>query len=253
MSWLGRRLVTSLLTLRAIITQALHYLHALRLPPPELNVPLPPLRPFTPLVLPLLSDPDQQVRSLALSTVIDIFSAPVVTPAGKADLKKEMIRLDVGKKVQDTILEAVFRPSAGANGTEMTNTADVTPGSSRPRAPSPPTLVANLPPSAFPADPSAVHTPAVSVSDVVPVYVATARDVHGEFEAMKSCFEGKETEHNWMSRDRSVARLRGMVKAEVRDSFSDEFLFGLKSVSEGVLKTVGESMTSLKTLTDRLT
>lgn len=249
--------------------QALQYLLALRVPSLEhKDTPLPPLRPFTPLLLPLLSDPDQHVRSLALSTTIVVFSAPSVTPAAKGDLKKEMIKLDVNKKVQEAVLAAVLgggpassstaasaatSPGPQADTVSVSDDGQQEPPRARRRPPSPETLAANLPASAFPSDPSAVHTPAVSAADIPPVYIATARDLHAEFQPMKAGFEGRETEHNWVMRDRSVTRLRGMVKADVKGRCGDEFLTELKGVVEGVLKTVSARRDWSDLLVDALT
>ncbi|GAA5833823.1 hypothetical protein JCM9279_001634 [Rhodotorula babjevae] len=98
--------------------QALHFLAAVRCPsaePASRSAPaLPPLRPFTPLLLPLLADPDPAVRALALSTTLAVFSHPAVSPAAKADLKKELARLDVAKKVQEQVLAGVLGGAAGA-------------------------------------------------------------------------------------------------------------------------------------------
>ena len=91
-------------------SQALHFLAAVRCPPASTSAApaLPPLRPFTPLLLPLLADPDPAVRALALSTTLAVFSHPSVSPAAKADLKKELVRLDVPKKVQEQVLAGVL-------------------------------------------------------------------------------------------------------------------------------------------------
>lgn len=261
-------------------TQAIHYVLALR--NTALTAPLAPLRPFTPLLLPLLSDADPSVRSLALSAVTSIFSSPSVTAAARADLKKELIKHDVGKKVQDTILAAVIggaalerSSSAGSLLSDMGSTTAAGHGgssqkgsseagsersgpaakprmspsvsatatmsaSTRPRptkttAAVVPSLLASLPSAAFPSDPATVHEP---TTDIEPLYIASERDLHGEFDAMKHGFEGKETEHNWMVRDRSVARIRGMLKGKAHETFLDGFLSGIKSVQEGILKTV---------------
>lgn len=235
--------------------QALHYLVAIR--DPAQTSPLAPLKPFTILLLPLLGDPDPTVRSLALSSTITIFSASGVSQPAKADLKKAMIKLDVGKKVQDSILAAVLGGAGPLERTGSTTSASDKGSSaldaqgassqidqspplprSRPRPPSPSALAANLPSTAFPTDPSAIHAP---TTDVQPVYIADTRDLQLEFERMKPGFEGKESEHNWMIRDKSIARIRGMVKGGVADKFLEPFMAGLKSVQEGILKTVSQA------------
>ncbi|KAK4053956.1 suppressor of tub2 mutation [Microbotryomycetes sp. JL221] len=209
------------------------------------TTPIAPLRPFTPLLLAALGDSDPTVRSLALSSTISIFSASTVSPAAKADLKKSMAKLEVNKKIQDQILSAVLGgesvpiPSQEGFQTDATQGPEHRP---RPRPPSPSTLIANLPAAAFPTDPSAVHAPP---SEIQPVYVANERDLHAELEQMKPCFEGKETEHNWVARDKSIARIRGLVRGGAAQKFKDAFLAALKSVEEGILKTSSSLRTTL--------
>jgi len=252
-----------------------HYLIALR--DSTASHPLPPLRPFTPFLLPLLSDSDAAVRALALKATIDIFSAPSVSPAAKADLKREMAKRDVNKKVQDTVLAAILggglerstsstslasgsaasTAPAGHNGstgelsddgsaatsttprTNLTSSTGRAAGRSAGGATHSP--LAALPAAAFLADPSAAPGPILEIS---PVYIASEKDLASEFDQMKSGFEGRESEHNWMLRDKSVAIIRGMIQASVHHDFADPFLAGIKSVQEGILKTVSWFQTS---------
>ncbi|KAM0791243.1 hypothetical protein ACM66B_005722 [Microbotryomycetes sp. NB124-2] len=227
--------------------QALLFLVAIRQSVDE--CPPAPLKPFTPLLLPLLGDPDPTVRSLALSSTISIFSATGVSPAAKADLKKSLLKFDVNKKVQDTILAAVLgggeahpdtASSADKNAAALDDSSQET--RSRPRPPSPSTLVANLPASAFPTDPAAVHS---QPTEIQPVYVANERDLHVEIEKMNPCFEGKETEHNWVARDKSIVRLRGLIKGGATAQLKDAFLADLRMVEEGIIKTSSSLRTTL--------
>ncbi|GAA6001569.1 hypothetical protein JCM10207_006728 [Rhodosporidiobolus poonsookiae] len=266
--------------------QALHFLAAVRCPPPDVAIPLPPLRPFTPLLLPLLSDSDSTVRTLALHTTIAVFTHPSVNAAAKADLKKAMVKLDVSKKVQDQILGAVLG-GAGAStsgalerspsqaslsslggksdSTRSAGSAQLPPAvpavpdgparrtrsqqaaastTSSSTAAHTPSLLASLPAAAFPSDPSAVHAP--SSSDLAPVYVASERDLRADFDAMKPGFEGKETEHNWQVRDRSIATIRGMILGGVaRGELQAAFVKATKEVAEGIARISSSLRTTL--------
>ncbi|KAL8293620.1 hypothetical protein RQP46_000321 [Phenoliferia psychrophenolica] len=267
--------------------QAIHYILALR--NPALTTPLAPLRPFTPLLLPLLSDADPAVRALALSSVSSIFSSPSVTPAARADLKKELIKHDVSKKVQDTILATVIggatlersssagsllsdrgsTSAAGHGGSSQRGSSEAGSERSAPPRRSPvasatatlsgspsatprprttatvvPSLLASLPSTAFPSDPTSVHEP---TTDVEALYIASEADLRGEFEAMKEGFTGKETEFNWMVRDRSVARIRGMLKGKAHENYLEGFLSGIKSTQDGILKTASSLRTTVAT------
>jgi CLIP-associating protein 1/2 len=193
-----------------------------------------------------LSDADPSVRSLALSTTITIFSSPTVPAAAKTDLKKEMYKLQVAKKVQDQILHAVLGPGeVGAVYGETTTTQSLKSPNSKPlpaRAITSPRSQSSLPPlpsTAFPAENSQPLSNG-SQSEVATIYIASEIDLRQEFSNMLEGFDGKETEFNWIIRDKNVGRIRGMLKGGIRRTpYSDDFLIGFKSVMDGVLKTVG--------------
>lgn len=51
--------------------------------------------------------------------------------------------------------------------------------------------------------------------------------------------QGKETEHNWLDREKSVIRLRGMVSGDVHERYPDAWFTGLKGgILEGTIKAV---------------
>ncbi|BGP55697.1 suppressor of tub2 mutation [Rhodotorula sphaerocarpa] len=225
--------------------QGLAVLTALRCPPPtaaadEAPAPLPPLKPFTPLLLPLLADADPGVRALALETTVAVFAHPSVSDAARADLKKEMLRLDISKRVQDQILSQVLGdgsstaaaaaagPETGTNG-HRNGTDGTAPASNA-------------------AGDAPVPTPAPSVAavELAPVYLASERDLDAEFAAMHAGFEGRESEHNWTARDRSVARIRGMLLGAVATGPLQEALVrNVKGVQEGIIKTASSLRTTV--------
>lgn len=160
-----------------------------------------------------------------------------------------MIKKDVSKKIQDTILAAVL---GGGGSLTMEEGGEGIAGEistepitrPRPLARSAPSVISStsaLPAAAFSSDP--VPGPA----DISPIYIASEKDLTDEFDAMRAGFEGKETEFNWMVRDKSIGRIRGMVRGGVTNgSFAELFLGSFKGVLEGVLKTVSRSTTRCK-------
>ena len=51
--------------------------------------------------------------------------------------------------------------------------------------------------------------------------------------------QGKETEHNWAIREQAIQRVRGMLKGEVYERYTETFLHGLKNgFLDASLKTV---------------
>jgi len=180
-----------------------------------------------------------------------------------------MSKLDLPKKVQDHILQSVLGGGGSSTGMERTTTTSSQSSSENgsitspaPPAPAPtqgpatrtrtkaatssssPSLLSSLPSTAFPSDPSAVHSSSSSTS-IEPVYLASLQDMRSQFERMKPCFEGKETEHNWIERDKSVGLIRGMLIGGVCEredqEWKEEFVKCVKEVQDGIMKTVSSS------------
>jgi len=52
-------------------------------------------------------------------------------------------------------------------------------------------------------------------------------------------FQGRETEHNWNPREKSVIHMRGMLRGQAFEQFPEAFVSGLKhGFFEGLSKTV---------------
>jgi len=64
---------------------------------------------------------------------------------------------------------------------------------------------------------------------------------------MLPCFEGKETEHNWLLREKSVIRIRGLLRGQAFARHPEAFVSGLKAGGmDGVIKTVSEAAMFLR-------
>lgn len=162
---------------------------------------LPPLRPYLQPLMHTLEDPDPAVRDAAKQSVTAIFSDARISDAARAELKKELSKGHVRKATAELVLKGVF---GGGSGT-------LTAGQQS----DPPTAAEAEQMGAHPPQPgpSAASGTALSSADVAPVYVASAKDLDHEFMAMEQPFAGKENEHNWQARDRSIARIRGEHRA----------------------------------------
>ncbi|GAA6063182.1 hypothetical protein JCM10212_006848, partial [Sporobolomyces blumeae] len=262
--------------------------------------PVPPLKPFVPSLLPLLTDSDPTVRQTSFAAVVELFTDESVSRAARADLKKGLERTRVPQKTIDAILDRVLGGGGGAGATKgegTTSVEDVTTSLSRvnvssgsgsgsgamvdesdaaansvappprhpPRSrtavasPTPSTTTPasgsigdslaprpksssskpfnpTLPATAFPSDPSSVHS---TPSQIQAVYLASVSDLWNEVESFKPSFEGKETEKNWIERDRAVTKLRGMVVGGAAgEAWRDEFVRAIKEVQDGIVKTL---------------
>lgn len=222
---------------------------------------LPPLRPFTPLLLPLLADADPHVRAAALDSTIRIFTDLAVSDAARADLKKEMQRIGVAPKLQDQILAQVLgggsqfhdrSPSSGGGSSSPSSVTTAAPAVHSSRAPTGNVTTSSTAASTSTSLPGgSAPTPSASTStsapDLAPVYIASERDLDAEFAAMRAGFEGRETEHNWTARDRSVARMRGMIVGGVtgRGDLCEAFVRNVRDVQEGIIKTASSLRTTV--------
>jgi CLIP-associating protein 1/2 len=74
-----------------------------------------PIRPYLPQLVDGLEDSDGTVRDCARNSIIEIFTAPGVTDAARADLKKEMTKKNVRKTIVDAVLGKLMAAGSAAN------------------------------------------------------------------------------------------------------------------------------------------
>lgn len=161
------------------------------------------------------------------------------TPTAKSELKKEMEKMSVRKQTADAILAQVL---GGAVEVESPTEARPVVGAEEPT-----TLRDGDQPGRKLTARSASRTGQTETADdgVAAVYSATQWDVDRIMASFLPFFEGKETEHNWLAREQSIVKLRGMLRTETHDRFPDAFLSGLKQVQEGILKATASLRTTL--------
>lgn len=85
-----------------------------------------------------------------------------------------------------------------------------------------------------------------SASEVIdPLYMETSRDLEESFRDMQPCFEGKEAEQNWSRREKSITKLRRITKGNSPQEFTVTYLAGIKTLLDGILKTVNSLRTTV--------
>lgn len=224
-----------------------------------------PIKPYMSSLIDALEDSDANVRECAKTSVIELFTGPAVTDAARADLKKELAKKSVRKGISEAVLSGV---AAGASvpATPAESESDV----NSKKEYVPPSLALRKPVLGHSAGPSsravstssvprpasrtgiqpplptppAVPTPDTTSADVKIVYVASDKDLENEFAAMFKPFEGKETEHNWIDRERAILRVRGMIKGDVTSRFPDAFFTCLQ---QGFIAASLKALASLRT------
>ncbi|SPO30716.1 related to STU1 - component of the mitotic spindle [Ustilago trichophora] len=215
-----------------------------------------PVRPLLPITVELLSDADAMVREGARSTLIALFSS--ATPAAKADLKKELDKKAIRKQTADGILREVLgAPSAAAapapSPAAPTSFAPINRNHAAPSYAETETPTHAKP---APASSSASHASAGAASvsasttaaadDIRPVYIASRSDLERTFGTMLPFFESKESEHNWLNREQSMIKIRGLVVSGAHRQFGESFFVSqLKTAQEGILKCVASLRTTL--------
>jgi len=89
--------------------------------------------------------------------------------------------------------------------------------------------------------------PSAETTQLDPLYVHTQRELDEMFREMSHHFEGKESEGNWMARDKSVLKLRRLVKGNAPTEFHNAFMAGIKSLLDGILKVANSLRTTMST------
>ncbi|KAF7965882.1 hypothetical protein HWV62_32610 [Athelia sp. TMB] len=233
-----------------------------------------PIRSYLPQLVATLEDTDGNVRECARQSVVELFTGPGVTDAARADLKKEMTKKGVRKNIVDNVLARLVAGGSGGTASypasEGSENGDIgtkkeyippslalqgrkpTGGLATSTGPSgvPRTVSYGAKELSRPASRSAVVSPTPAPvpiasetgSDVQAI--TSARDMESEFEDMMKPFEGKETEHNWAAREKAIQRVRGMLKGDAHNRYTEAFLACLK---EGFIKWSLKTLASLRT------
>ncbi|KAL5611460.1 hypothetical protein BROUX41_000938 [Berkeleyomyces rouxiae] len=192
-----------------------------------------PFRNYVPNLMELLEDADPSVRETAKGTVIELFkNAPNMA---KSDLKRQLKNCKVRPAIEQAIVKALI-PAAG------TSIRSETPSESQPRSNLVPSTSMPLLSTERPVTPGSIETNADSLE---PIYVNTIRELDDILKEMLLHFDGRETEQNWLKREQSVGKLRRLIVGNVPNDFQEQFLTGLKSLLDGIVKAITSLRTSL--------
>ncbi|OJD15856.1 hypothetical protein AJ78_03909 [Emergomyces pasteurianus Ep9510] len=85
----------------------------------------------------------------------------------------------------------------------------------------------------------------VEAETIEPLYLNSYRELDEMFREMLPHFEGRESEQNWILREKSVLKLRRITKGNAPTDFQQNYLAGIKSLLDGILKTVNSLRTTL--------
>ncbi|KAI0450443.1 clasp N terminal-domain-containing protein [Xylaria acuta] len=189
-------------------------------------------RSYVPILMELLEDADGMVRDAAKATVIELFrDAP---NSAKSDLKKQLKNFKVRPAIESAIVK------------ELNPTGTKADPESRPASAMQvrPNLTAGV--SSHMSDrPTTPMLPEAKTESVEPTYVNTQRELDEIIKGMHGWFEGKETEHNWMKREESMAKLRRLIAGNASTDYPDLLVSGCRGLLDGITKAVNSLRTSL--------
>ncbi|KAJ8104894.1 hypothetical protein OPT61_g10508 [Boeremia exigua] len=80
-----------------------------------------------------------------------------------------------------------------------------------------------------------------------PIHVYTQRELEDMFRDMAPPFEGRESEQNWIGRDKNTLKMRRIMKGNAPTEFHAAFLAGIKSLLDGILKVANSLRTTMST------
>lgn len=191
-------------------------------------------RSFVPLIVANLEDSDGVVRETAKSAVVELFrSAP---EHAKADLKKQLVNHNVRKTIASYIVSQLScsAPPETDMKTSTTSIATTSADSVNPDMGFADSMMSEAPPP-------------TEVVPMDPIYLHTQRELDEIFREMTPHFEGRETEQNWLARDKSTLKLRRITKGNAPSEFHGAFISGVKSLLDGILKVANSLRTTMST------
>lgn len=80
-----------------------------------------------------------------------------------------------------------------------------------------------------------------------PIHIYTQRELEDVFRDMAPCYEGRESEGNWLARDKNCTKLRRILKGNTPNEFHGAFIAGIKSLLDGILKVANTLRTTMST------
>ncbi|KAH7562885.1 clasp N terminal-domain-containing protein [Bipolaris maydis] len=197
-----------------------------------------------------LEDADAGVRDTAKKAVVDLFGhAP---EHAKANLKKQLVAMNVRKAIATYITTHLDDAAT----TKDADVAPQLPSQQTQPQPQPASFsrsisakrAEQLQPDVGLADSYASELPPPAEVVVMdPIHIYTQRELDDIFRDMAPWYEGKESEANWLARDKNCTKLRRILKGNAPHEFHGVFVAGIKSLLDGILKVANSLRTTMST------
>jgi CLIP-associating protein 1/2 len=82
---------------------------------------------------------------------------------------------------------------------------------------------------------------------IEPLDVISNREIDEMLREMLPLFEGRESEQNWMAREKAMLKLRRLTRGNAPHAFSQHYLAAIKTLLDGILKVVNSLRTTVST------
>lgn len=80
-----------------------------------------------------------------------------------------------------------------------------------------------------------------------PIYVNSSKEFDEIIRDMLPPFEGRESEGNWSAREKNVLKLRKLTRGNAPQDYSNNYVAGIKTLLDGILKVVNSLRTTVST------
>lgn len=202
-----------------------------------------PFKGYVASIVARLEDADSNVREAAKSVLVDLFST--APERAKLDLKRQLKAHSVRHSIASQILAQIGAEGSVTSRPQTADRPEPSPeltGSTR----SLPTVdhVAHF---ADTINSEAAQPPPQETVPMDPIYMHSQRELDDTMRDMLPFFEGKETEQNWVPRDKSILKLRRILKGNAPNEFHVVFMAGIKSLVEGIIKVSTSLRTTMAT------
>ncbi|EOA86209.1 suppressor of tub2 mutation [Exserohilum turcicum] len=197
-----------------------------------------------------LEDADAGVRDAAKKAVVDLFGhAP---EHAKANLKKQLVAMNVRKAIAAYITSHLDEAAMSKSG-ELPPQPQLQP---QPQPPPPAPVARSIsakraeqlqPDMSFADSYASEQPPPAEVVIMDPIHIYTQRELDDIFRDMAPWYEGKESEQNWLARDKNCTKLRRILKGNAPHEFHAAFVAGIKSLLDGILKVANSLRTTMST------
>lgn len=163
----------------------------------------------------------------------------------KADLKKELVRHQVRKATATYIITHLGIPGGG---TELEAGTIAGPGEEEGSSGNVGLGKAKSAAGGTTASRFVDAIPGSELEVLDPDYVNTNRELEEIFTDMIKPFDGRESEQNWLAREKNCAKIRRLLRGNAYKDYQQTFLIGVKSLMDGILKAVNSLRTTLSSM-----